>query len=91
EEVNGKEPTIEALLGLYKPATQAIDAYFGGNVGIGTTGPGAKLDVAGTARMTGFQLGTSATAGHVLTTNASGVGTWQAAPSAPVSSVFGRT
>jgi len=41
--------------------------------------------------MTGFQLGTSATAGHVLTTNASGVGTWQAAPSAPVSSVFGRT
>ncbi len=62
-----------------------------GNVGIGTTSPGAKLDVAGTARMTGFQLGTSATAGHVLTTNASGVGTWQAAPSAPVTSVFGRT
>ena len=62
-----------------------------GNVGIGTTSPGAKLDVAGTVRMTGFQLGTSATAGHVLTTNASGVGAWQAAPSAPVSSVFGRT
>jgi len=54
-------------------------AYFKGNVGIGTTAPGAKLDVAGTVRMTGFQLGTSATAGHVLTANASGVGTWQEA------------
>ncbi len=50
-----------------------------GNVGIGTAAPTQKLDVAGTARMTGFQLGTSATAGNVLTTNASGVGTWQAA------------
>ncbi|MDO8592074.1 MAG: hypothetical protein Q7R60_04130, partial [bacterium] len=47
----------------------------GGNVGIGTTNPVAKLEVAGTAKMTGFQLGTSATAGQVLTTDASGVGT----------------
>ncbi|MDO8524728.1 MAG: hypothetical protein Q7R99_03835, partial [bacterium] len=46
-----------------------------GNVGIGTTNPVAKLEVAGTAKMTGFQLGTSATAGQVLTTDASGVGT----------------
>jgi len=30
---------------------------------------------------TSFRLGTSATAGYVLTTDASGVGTWQAAPS----------
>ncbi len=35
---------------------------------------------AGAAYMTGFQLGTSATAGHVLTVNASGIGTWQAIP-----------
>lgn len=48
-----------------------------GNVGIGMTSPTAKLDVAGTAKVTGFQLGTSATAGQILTTDASGVGTWQ--------------
>jgi len=52
-----------------------------GNVGIGTSTPTAKLDVAGTAKMTGFQLGTTATAGQVLTSDASGVGTWQALPS----------
>ena len=34
----------------------------------------------GSAHMTGFRLGSSATAGHVLTTNASGVGTWQPVP-----------
>jgi hypothetical protein len=54
-----------------------------GNVGVGTATPAAKLDVAGTAKMTGFQLGTTATSGHVLTANASGAGTWQALPAAP--------
>ncbi|GEM_PF-4599409 len=62
-----------------------------GNVGIGTTNPNAKLDVAGTARMSGFQLGTSATAGHVLTTNASGVGTWQPSSGGLPSGSSGQT
>ncbi len=50
-----------------------------GRVGIGVASPTQKLDVAGTIKMTGFKLGISATAGHVLTADASGVGTWQAA------------
>ena len=57
-----------------------------GNVGINSLTPGQALDVTGTVRMTGLQLGTSATNGYVLTTNASGVGTWQNAVGA-VSSV----
>ncbi len=49
-----------------------------GNVGIGTSLPTAKLEVAGTVKMTGLQLGSAATAGQVLTADASGAGTWQA-------------
>lgn len=53
----------------------------GGNVGLGTVSPSSRLDVNGTATMSGFRLTTGATNGYVLTSNASGVGTWQAIPS----------
>ena len=52
-----------------------------GNMGIGTTTPGAKLDVAGTTKMTGFKLPTGATNNYVLTSDATGLGTWQPAAS----------
>jgi hypothetical protein len=51
-----------------------------GGVGIGTNSPAAQLDVNGTSRMAGFQLTTAPAAGFVLTSDASGTGTWQAAP-----------
>jgi hypothetical protein len=49
-----------------------------GGVGIGTNSPQSALDVSGTAQMTGFKLATTPSAGHVLTSDASGIGTWQA-------------
>jgi len=47
-----------------------------GRVGIGTISPSEILEVAGTAQMTGFKLTTTPTAGYVLTSDASGIGTW---------------
>lgn len=53
-----------------------------GNVGIGTSTPGAKLDVAGTGRFTGLQLtGNGAAAGRFLASDAQGLASWVAAPS----------
>jgi hypothetical protein len=58
-----------------------------GNVGIGTETPTEKLDVAGKTKTTTFQLTTTPTAGYVLTSDASGNGTWQTPP--VTSGVFG--
>ncbi len=59
--------------------TNRMTILSGGNVGIGTTSPVEKLDIAGTAQMTGFKMPTGAATGYVLTSDASGVGTWQEA------------
>jgi hypothetical protein len=53
------------------------DSTFTGSVGIGTTDATSKLTVAGTVEMKGFKM-TPGTNGYVLTSNPSGVGTWQA-------------
>jgi hypothetical protein len=50
-----------------------------GNVGIGTVTPTEKLEVAGKTKTTTFQMTTSPTAGYVLTSDASGNGSWSAA------------
>lgn len=50
-----------------------------GKVGIGTTSPAEKLDVNGAVQMTGFKMTTGAMNSYVLTSDASGLGTWQAA------------
>jgi hypothetical protein len=49
-----------------------------GNVGVGTKQPSEKLDVVGTVQMTGFKMPTGANDGFILTSDASGNGTWQA-------------
>jgi len=59
--------------------SQKVRILANGNVGIGIDPPTEKLDVAGTAQMTGFKLTTSFGSGLVLTSDASGNGTWQAA------------
>ena len=64
-----------ARWGVYTPD----NAYVGGNLGIGAGSPTSKLDVAGTAQVTGFKMPTGAAAGRVLMCDASGVGAWQVA------------
>ncbi|KPL18329.1 MAG: hypothetical protein AMJ92_08540 [candidate division Zixibacteria bacterium SM23_81] len=46
-------------------------------VGVGTESPEEKLDVAGTVQVAGFKMPTGASDGYVLTSDSSGVGTWQ--------------
>jgi hypothetical protein len=65
-------------------SSAANSMYFpaGGNVGIGVPSPATKLDVGGTTKTQALQVTTGATAGYVLTSDASGNATWQPASSA---------
>jgi hypothetical protein len=79
------------------------DGYFSGDVGIGTPTPSVKLDVAGTVKMTGFQLTTGVdassrstdldnpSAGDVLTSDEFGVGTWQTPSAGDITAVNAGT
>ncbi len=58
EEIDGNEPTIEALLGSYQASTRDGVAYFGGNVGIAKTNPGTNFDVVGGISASGTVNGT---------------------------------
>jgi hypothetical protein len=61
-----------ATSGLY-PTPSIFVSGSNGNVGIGTTIPGAKLEVAGQVKITGGSPG----AGKVLTSDGSGLASWQ--------------
>lgn len=58
--------------------------HVAGNVGIGITNPSAKLEVAGQVKITG---GTPA-AGQVLTSDATGLATWEPVPAPAVNQIY---
>lgn len=62
-----------------RPLADSIMFDNGTNVGVGTTTPTQRLDVVGTVQATGFKMPTGASNGYVLTSDASGVGTWRPA------------
>ncbi|HRG89068.1 MAG TPA: hypothetical protein PLW44_08630, partial [Chitinophagales bacterium] len=49
-----------------------------GNVGIGVTNPGSKLEVSGSLKTTTFQMTSGAASNYVLTSDGSGNASWQA-------------
>lgn len=69
-----------APLASFSQNTRGITVDGSNNVGLGTATPSARLDVVGTARVSAFRMTTGAAAGRVLTSDATGMGTWQNAP-----------
>ncbi|MEM7204846.1 MAG: tail fiber protein [Planctomycetota bacterium] len=72
------------VFGQLMPLNLFFNVDAAGNVGMGTLTPGAKLDVAGTARVAGLNLPTGAADGLVLTSDGSGNATWQPGTPGPV-------
>lgn len=58
----------------FNSSGNVLIAQGGGNVGVGTSDPGAKLEVAGQVKITGGSPGD----GKVLTSSSTGLGTWKA-------------
>lgn len=75
------ESNSTAVKGSIKFGTSAYNEA-NNRMGIGTSTPAAPLDVAGTVQATGLKIPTGAALGHVMTSDAAGVGGW-AAPAVP--------
>ncbi len=74
-----------AVTSSYSNSAPVNGAYIQGNVGIGTTTPGAKLEVAGQVKITGGTPG----AGKVLTSDASGLASWTSISTGGITSLNG--
>lgn len=72
-QIEQSDTTGVLYLNLSSPSRVAL-AQGGGNVGIGTASPDAKLEVAGQVKITGGSPG----AGKVLSSDAGGLASWQA-------------
>jgi hypothetical protein len=72
-------------------ATQMTLQKGTGNLGINITNPSEKLDVAGKIKTTNLQVTAGATAGNVLTSDATGNATWQAPSSSNAWNIAGNS
>jgi ribosomal protein S6E (S10) len=82
------DPVFEIGIGISDTEkANALTVLKNGNVGIGPANPSAKLEVGGQVKITG---GSPAT-GKVLTSDASGLASWQTSPAGPFTSSGGIT
>lgn len=77
----GRNAFVTSSNSIVLGATNGVNSSdFSHNVGIGTTAPQARLHIDGTGASFRYRVnGVNPTAGHVLTTDANGNATWQAA------------